>query len=721
METRPILWMDGSTEDTLPGKLLSDNLEFFGETVPTGADYRYLTPLLSLTDSEQDLAELRGRRLQDGRLIRRFCKEPAVAEGELSMEWDFKRVCVFNEIDLYCGDCAPSAVTVQSADGDPTVWADGGVTARDGLVRVRVNGQSARRLRITLRAAGRIELFQLWAFGDAETETRSDDFSVDTFAFANSIAMESLMGAPHTAFSDVEGFHWMKRMKKAGLFENGAVWSEQPAYGDLVLAPILPSVREATAPVSRRLCRGGSEVVCLALTNTDSTAPRTVRVELDNASPLQAEWMVLGVMQSRWYGEAAGPLLNAEHTIGKSNLYRYVANAPVFAALPEICLPAGGSCLFWIRLTCGENAASGRYTLAMRAGTAVKTITAEVLPLTLPQVHTGIMLWGDFTSMYPFSYADRARREVAYRRTLGVNIYDGWPEPGTPARVAFEEDPTSQFGIFALGDYAHRIYNNQIRPEDVTAEVEEDVRLLLSGCVRKAEEIGIGFDRWFLEMPDEPGSHNMAAVRTFVELCKRIEPRIRIYVNPACWTGFENDGVESDETLVKLLDGWYDTQVDISVPLALNLEDRPNAMRYFRTKREFNGQYWVAGQHMNADRGALVSLPRACAWDSISRDLNFWGFYSYYCPRLNSWDNAVRPYENVDGTINYQCVYGGVNGPIPTRASEAIREGHQDYRIMQLLREKAPGAYRTLQQQYLSGDYTFEGLREAALEALLQD
>ena len=74
----------------------------------------------------------------------------------------------------------------------------------------------------------------------------------------------------------------------------------------------------------------------------------------------------------------------------------------------------------------------------------------------------------------------------------------------------------------------------------------------------------------------------------------------------------------------------------------------------------------------------------------------------------------------MDGTINYLCVYGGVNGPIPTRASEAIREGHQDYRIMQLLREKAPAAYRALQQQHLSGDYTFEGLRASALEALLQ-
>ncbi len=250
--------------------------------------------------------------------------------------------------------------------------------------------------------------------------------------------------------------------------------------------------------------------------------------------------------------------------------------------------------------------------------------------------------------------------------------------------------------------------------------MEADVAEILAACVRKAEEVGIGFDRWFIEMPDEPGRHNMAAVRTFVEMCKRIEPRIRIYVNPACWTGFENDGVESDETLVNLLDGWYDKLVDISVPLALNLEDRPKAMRYFRADREFNGQYWVAGQHMNADRGELVSLPRVCAWDSISRDLNFWGFYSYYCPRLNSWDNAVRPYENVDGTINYQCVYGGLNGPVPTRASEAIREGWQDYRIMQLVREQAPETYRRLQKQYLSGEYTFEGLRRKALDALTQ-
>ncbi len=718
MEERRIRWMDGSEDSKLPGLLLSDNFEFFGETIPTGVTYRYLTPILSVTDGEEDIPELSGKRMTDGRLIRRFRKEPATADKVLAMEWDFNRICIFNEIDLYCG-AAPQAVEIAAVDGEPEVWFSGAVNGANGLYRIQLNGRKAQKLRVTLTAEGRIELYQLWAFGDAQEEERVDDFSVDTFQYANSIAMESLMGAHHTGFSDVEGFHWMKSLKKAGLFEKGVVWSEQPAYGDLVLRPILPKLSEINASVQRRLCRGGTEVVCVALTNTDTTEARTVRVELENDSPLKAEWMTLGLLSSRWYGIAAGALLNEEHTIGRSNRYRYLTNAPVIVDFPEVHLPAGGSALFWVRLTCEEGVQAGNYTLRMKAGDSYKEINAQVLDVTLPQVHTGIMTWGDSTNMYPFVYTDRFEREVDYRREIGVNVYNGWPEFGSLQRVALERDPNAQFGIYALRGYGDLIYCNKIQPEDVDEKVEADVADVLNACVKKAEELGIGFDRWFLEMPDEPGKHNMRAVRTFIELCKRIEPRIRLYVNPAFWTGFEKDGTEDDDTIAELLDGWYDTLVDVSVPLALNLEDRPKAMKYFRSNREFNGQYWVAGQHMNADRGALVSLPRICAWDSLSRDLNFWGFYSYYNPRLNSWDNCMRDSEHVDGTINYQCVYGGINGPVPTRASEAIREGYQDYRIMQLVKEKAPEVYRALQEQYLSGDYTFERLREQALNALL--
>ena len=154
MEERRIRWMDGSEDTTLPGMLLSDNLEFFGESIPTEATYRYLTPLLSITDGEQDIPELRGKRMQDGRLIRRFRKEPAMADKVLAMEWDFNRTCIFNEIDLYCG-AAPQAVEITAIDGEPEVWFSGAVSGANGLYRIKLDGRSAQKLRVTLTAEGR--------------------------------------------------------------------------------------------------------------------------------------------------------------------------------------------------------------------------------------------------------------------------------------------------------------------------------------------------------------------------------------------------------------------------------------------------------------------------------------------------------------------------------------------------------------------------------------
>lgn len=206
MEKRRICWMDGSEETELPGKLLSDNLEYFGETIPTGATYRYLSPLSSIVDGDEDLAEFRGHRLQDGRLIRRFRKEPAVAERELVMEWDFQRSCTFCEVDFYChGEM--KTIEVACADGkQPVVWHGGAAAGSNHFYRVKLNGQTARRLRFTLTAENRLELFQVWAFGDTEEQARADDFSVDRFVFANSIAMESLMALPIPLFRMWKGF-----------------------------------------------------------------------------------------------------------------------------------------------------------------------------------------------------------------------------------------------------------------------------------------------------------------------------------------------------------------------------------------------------------------------------------------------------------------------------------------------------------------------------------
>lgn len=720
-----IVWLDGSKDPAPPGALLTDNLEFFGDTIYTGAAYTCLTPTVGPADTPEDLPELAGRRLQDGRLIRRFRKEPVTSVGRLVTAWDFRQTCTFTEIDLYLGRPA-AEVTVSCTDGEaPQLLARGG--ARDGgLYRLPLAGQRAQHLTVEVTAAdgGAVELYQVWAFGDAERRQQRGDFSVDRFVYANSIAMQSLMGAPNTAFSDVEGFHWMKRMRRAGLSAAGAVWSEQPAFGDLALRPILPTPQQVAAPVSRRLCRGGSESVCLAVTNTDTTAPRDVRVTVDAPPGLSVRRAFVGVMASRWYGMAAGPLFDEEHTLARERLFRYVENAAVLCDLPLLHLPAGGSCLVWLHIACPADTAPGEYALRVLAEAdgapvpAEKNVQIAVLPHTLPAVHTATVVWGEETTMYPFTYADRPLREAEYRRDLGINVYGGWPEPGTVQRAALENDPRAQFMLYRLGSYGDRIYTNEFKAEDITPQVERDVAQILADNVRTAERLGLDFDQWFLAMPDEPGLHNIRALRAFVELCKRIEPRIRIYANPAFWAGFEHDGVAADEDVAAALDGWYDRLIDISVPLFLNLEDRPLSLRYFRTGREFNGQYAVSGQHMNADRADLVSLARTCAWDSLARDMDLWGFYSYYCPRLDSWDNTVRPQENVDGTINYQCVYGGMYGPIPTRASEAQRAGYEDHRLMALLREHAPSVHRRLKEMYLAGEAAPEALRSMALDAL---
>ena len=77
--------------------------------------------------------------------------------------------------------------------------------------------------------------------------------------------------------------------------------------------------------------------------------------------------------------------------------------------------------------------------------------------------------------------------------------------------------------------------------------------------------------------------------------------------------------------------------------------------------------------------------------------------------------------KHIDPTINYQCVHAGLYGPIPTRASEGIREGYQDYQIMQLLKEHNYELYKQLQEEFLGGKRDFEYFRNIALDSLVKE
>jgi hypothetical protein len=72
------------------------------------------------------------------------------------------------------------------------------------------------------------------------------------------------------------------------------------------------------------------------------------------------------------------------------------------------------------------------------------------------------------------------------------------------------------------------------------------------------------------------------------------------------------------------------------------------------------------------------------AWQAFSRGMNGWGFYAYYAPRDNPWNDL----DGAENLPDYTMVYPGPRGPIPTRQSESLREGWEDYRLLTLLKER---------------------------------
>ena len=96
-----IKWMDGSTDENVPGKLLSENLNYYGDCIMTGLTYEYLTPLTGAGDTSKDEKDFVGRRLLDGRFSfwGEYGKLPAQNDfGLMEIVFDLKDIYFFTEL-----------------------------------------------------------------------------------------------------------------------------------------------------------------------------------------------------------------------------------------------------------------------------------------------------------------------------------------------------------------------------------------------------------------------------------------------------------------------------------------------------------------------------------------------------------------------------------------------------------------------------------------------
>ncbi len=751
MTPETIFWMDGTIDENgIPGILLSDNVGYFGPVISTGCTYSYEqgNPRQG-ADSDEDTSCHAGRHLLNGLVRNRYVSSPCFPEGRVHLLVDLRiPVCVV-EFDLLTDDVPDLRIDISTSDDDAAYspvsmemihpssskafdrYPFNSITEisriRIHRVAVRTSG-ACRFLRVEICSPDgspfSLEQFYVWGkpAGNAAKMPRADSASL--VGVANSVTVQSIPGVTSSVFSDYSGFLWRRAH---GDTADCAVWQVLPTYGPVTDKPLLPSPSKLRVHPLRML-REEILPICLSLTNLDIFHRQALRVSvrLKESVPSPIPTLsVFGIVASRWYGTGIGPILNDRDTIDPALFPRYLTNAEQVAGFPILTLDPAASAILWLKLD-SRGAAPGLYhvqVLAEPVGTSASSAVEQVFDVEIgTEALPHIPLWMDactfYTEMVPFTLPGRIQNELAYMNEMGISTHRGWPWPGSASEEAVRTNPDTQLVIWGMGRFVDLIYGGRLKPEDVDDSVRDELAGILDELQRTAGSFGLENHQWYIETADEPNAGNVAVLAKMVELAKRLRPDVRTYVNPAFWTGWENGATSSDDVLHETLRGWYEKTVDISTPLLLNLIDRPKSFAQFSAPRETNALYSIIGQHARSERPENSSLSRDLAWQALSRGFNGWCYYAYFRPEADAWNDSDEMIWK--GLPDYQVVYPGLNGPIATRASEASRDGHQDYRRMKLLESVDRSAFLSILDQYRNGEHDFEKLRRLSVDALFQ-
>lgn len=721
-------WCDGTRDGATapPGKLLSDNDGYWGDVVLTGVEYAYETIPDNPSDIYRDKADRPGRRLLDGRFTGNWWVPVGVNGKPLVVVLDFKRLCTFAEIDVATRNKKLGLrLECRATEADPWALAyERPLAEAPEAMFNRVplpNKPRGRYLRVTATGEGISWLEEVLAWGDAEVTNKVPEAyqPVAPLPVAAGISFNSIPGIPSTTFSDGQYWDWQRAQGAA--VKQPAVWSLVPTWDSLTDKPLLPTSAKPLTTVDLVMARNETESVALALTSTTCEVSRDLNVTLSEvrlagqskpAAGLTAQLRIAGAIPSRQYGTVLGPLLSADNMPGRSLLKRYLTNGEGVAGFPKVTLSPAGSAVLWLSLTTdGVKPGSYETRLGVTGGPSVR-VRVRVLDVTLPRPRVWLMTWSNLTGQFPFVQEDRTQRELAYKAGLGVTVWNGWPEAGTPQALV-RKTGKPYFHIWGIGDYGHKLYNGQIDPAKLTAEDEAKIAELIHGHVAKAKSLSLTYDDWYVELTDEPGKGNSPAFGALCRIIRKIDPKVRIYCNPSFWVG---NGVLGDEDVSSSLGPWYKDCIDISVPIYLLLRERPKTMELFNAPRAVRASYTVSTQSAKGERSPLVELYRTQAWEAFSRGWNGWGFYAYFAPRGNPWSDMDADW--FEDLPDYQMVYPGPQGPVATRQSEAVREGWEDYCLLTLLRQRGQNSeLQTIVKAWETGGASLSELRRRALEA----
>jgi hypothetical protein len=680
-----IVWFDGSRSPRPTGQLLTGNTGYLGPAVSTGVTYSYPTPPDNAPDSYQGDAGKFGNRLLDGNIRGDWYVPVGMNFQPLVVDLDFGQIATLNEVVVAASrskELKLARIEVKAEAEAPWSVALSLDSSSGELHRLRLPKPTpARWVRLTLQSAENITyLDEVWIWGDAKPKGPAGNGILPE--------MKDVKPGDQTILSPAQLTAWRR---SSGSTKNELTWQLTPTWKLLGKDPLktsfLPEKNTLRQPVVLTLTHTEGEAAAVQLVNA-TERPRDITVTLSPfknaagqvAPNLQGKLQVAGAIWTKRWGQTLRPLFTAENKLGGNLMEKYLTNGAVIKDFPELHLPARGTALLWFTVHT-QNTPAGTYTAQINDGVNTIPITVKVLPLTMPTPDVWLHQWNHATQLLldtqPFHDAEALEREVAFmQRDLGITVWSSLPTSGTEAETAralAKKDGAAKprYKVRFMPPMTDRGYNNLLEPEKFDDAFRREVAENVRAVVQQTKELGLTYDEWALELWDEPNTSTIPDWAAVAEIIKAANPQIQLYMNPLFW---KDTGFVDDATQQQYLDGWYNRLVDISVPILGQVDSK----RYPEANRKFydHSPRTVRAFFIHPCPGRMIS------WEAFRRGYNGWGFYSYYVPRADAWNDFDT------AEFDYQIVYPGPRGPVPTIESESMRESWEDFRLLTLLKEQ---------------------------------
>jgi len=684
--SEPIRWMDGTWDGSgaPKGKLLSDNPKWFGSRVFTGCSYEWLeAPTFPMDIVGENRAKPSQRliggltRIIEWDTVGRPGDKPIVAV------FDFKRPCLFTEIDLVSERCT-NATAIVEFSSDRTNWTG----------------------RVTREVTGPISRILL-------TEVRKGRFL--------KLSFQALPRAVNTWWQKTKGYTFLDEVIVWGEGEVSSAYPENisavPAGDSLAFTnaakgvvsilpmpiPHLSRKPGGATPgkVSLRLAKNETESRYFAVVNGTTRPVKLAFAKPEFGPGLTTELLIGGVLRmSPPKKKLSDQEMVQLHTNDRDGINKgdaedldvlpfffpnvipaancrrnYLANPDQVAGFPEaVPINPGEGCVVMLRVT-SEDASPGVCRGTLSAGSAKLPFEVEVVDLTLPPQKMWIYAYEPFTWQFPFESAKRVRRDVERYVGIGATNTQHLPEKGTKERLFFKQADNPSVGFWLERMNAGQTaYSKICRKGDFagcTAAQLKELSDAARAIYTRGRELGLNPEQLIAFLPDEPGPENASAVMSLARYLKETVPELLLHCDPLCYKG--GSDFCSSEDILKMFGDSYNRYVDVSCPISF-ISGRPELLeKIWGAKRFLNAQY----NHTAGRTGSHM------AYDSYIKGFNGYAYYCYYHPNgTDPWD--IRTWGVLN--YNYQAVFPLEDDVALTPLYEFLREGAELCRLLDAVR-----------------------------------